>query len=104
MGAAVGGGPAAPLVAVDGAEVPIGIRPFVPDFDAVLAEVGNVGIALQEPEELMNDALQVQLLRGNHGEAGGQVKAHLVAEDGGSARARTVAFVGAGVEDVAEKA
>jgi hypothetical protein len=43
--AAIGRGPAAPLVAVDGAEIAVFIGPFVPDADAVVVQVFDVGVA-----------------------------------------------------------
>src|SRR3546814_8886218 len=73
--------PVAPLLAVDGAEVARLVGPFVPDADLVLLEVRDVGVALQEPEQLDDDRAQVQLLGGEEREASLQVESHLVAED-----------------------
>ncbi len=89
--------PATPLVAVNGAEVAFGVCPFVPDFYAVLFEISNVGIALKKPEELVDDALKVQLLRSHHRKAFGEVKAHLVAEYGAGAGTGAVALLDAGI-------
>jgi hypothetical protein len=41
----------------------------------------DVGFAPQEPEQFVDDGLEMQLLGGQHGEAGRQVESHLVAED-----------------------
>ena len=76
-----GGRPGAPLPAVDGAEVAVFIGPLIPDGDAVLLEVGDAGVASQEPEEFVDDGAQVELLGGQAGEARGEIEAHLVAED-----------------------
>ena len=78
--AAVGRRPAAPLDAVDGSQLAVLVRPFVPDRDAVLPQPAHVRVAAQEPEELVRDRLEVHLLRRHEGEALGQVEAHLVAE------------------------
>src|SRR6266568_4075234 len=50
-GARVGRGPRAPLLAVNRSELAALVRPFVPDRDAVLLEVLDVGVAAQEPEQ-----------------------------------------------------
>lgn len=55
-GAAVGGTPVGPLGAVDATEVAIFVGPFVPDIDVIFFEVLDVGIALKEPEEFVDDA------------------------------------------------
>jgi hypothetical protein len=54
-GAAVLGRPGAPLLAVDRAEIAVLVGPFVPNPHAVVVEVFDVGVAGQEPEQLMND-------------------------------------------------
>ncbi len=72
--------PGAPLLAIDRAKVAILVGPFVPDGDAVVVEIFDVGVAGQEPQELMDDRLQMQLLGGGDGKTVGKVKAHLVAE------------------------
>ena len=41
--------PIAPLRAIDAAEVAVFIGPFVPDRDAVLVQVTNVGVTAQKP-------------------------------------------------------
>ena len=43
--AAVRGGPAAPLVAVDGTQVPVLVGPFIPYGNSVFLEVAYVGAA-----------------------------------------------------------
>ena len=56
-GATVRRGQAAPLLAVNRAELAVLIGPLVPDADAVLAQVADVGVALEEPQQLVNDGL-----------------------------------------------
>ena len=94
---AVSTGPAAPLMAVYRAEATVLIRPFVPDAYAMFFEVGNIGIALQEPQQLIDNRLQVQLFSGHQGETLLQVEPHLVTKTAGGACAGTVGFFGAGV-------
>ena len=65
---------------VDRAKVAIGVGPFVPDGDAVVVQIFDVGVAVQEPEQLVHDRLQRQALGGQHREAGRQVEAHLMAK------------------------
>src|SRR5205085_4219699 len=63
---------------------------FVPDRHAALAQPVVVARTLQEPQQLVDDRLQVHLLRGDEREAFGQVEAHLLAEDAARARACAV--------------
>ena len=67
--AAVRRRPGAPLLAVDRAEVAVLVGPFVPDGDAVLVEIVDVGVAAQEPQQLVDDGLQMQLLGGDQRKA-----------------------------------
>ena len=98
-GLAVRRRPRPPLVAVDGAELAGVVGPLVPDGDAVLAQPPHVGVAGDEPEQLADDGLQVDLLRGDQREAVGQREPHLVAEDAAGARAGAVALLDTLVED-----
>ena len=83
---------------VDRAEIAVLVGPFVPDADAVFLEIGDIGIAAQEPDQLVDDRLQMQLLRRHQREAVGEIEAHLVAEDRFRAGAGPVGFDQAGVE------
>ena len=84
--------PGAPLLAVDGAEIAVGIGPFVPDRDPVGLEIGDVGIAVEEPDQLVDDRLEVQLLRRDQRKALGEIEADLPAEQRAHAGAGAVAF------------
>ncbi|GMA20152.1 hypothetical protein GCM10025862_21730 [Arsenicicoccus piscis] len=95
--------PGPPLVPVDRPEVTLLVGPLVPDADAALVQPGDVGVAAQEPEQLADDRAQVQPLGGEHGEAGREVEAHLVAEDAAGAGAGAVGLVHAGGEHVVEQ-
>ena len=85
-------GPRAPLLAVHRAEVALLVRPFVPDRHAVFLEVADVGVALQEPQQFVDDGLQVAFLGGDQREALCEVEAHLVAEHADRAGAGAVGF------------
>ena len=82
------GRPASPLIAVDRPKLAVGVGPFVPDRDAGLLQRAHVGLAAQEPEELVDDRLRVHLLRRQQRKSLGQREAHLVAEHRERARCR----------------
>src|SRR5215470_16850692 len=90
--AAVRRRPRAPLVAVDRTEIAVLVGPFIPDAHAVLVEIFDIGIAAQEPEQLVDDGFDVQLLGGEKGKATPKVEAHLMAEDRARADAGAVAL------------
>jgi len=48
-GFSIAGFPASPLFAVDGAEIAVLIRPFIPNAHAVFFEVADICIARDEP-------------------------------------------------------
>ena len=97
--AAVVVGPRTPLVTIDGTEFAVLVGPLVPDTDAVLLEVLHVGVAFEEPEQFVDDRLQMELLRGEQGEAVVEVVTRLGAEDADGAGACAVAFLCAFGED-----
>ena len=101
--AAVPGRPGPPLPAVHGAEVTAFRGPFVPDADTVLLQPGHVGIPVQEPDELIDDALQVQLLGGQQRKPVIEVAAELPPEHRQGAGAGAVVLAHAVVEDIPEK-
>jgi hypothetical protein len=102
--AAVRRAPVAPLRAIDAAEVAgFLVRPFVPDGHAALLQPAHIRLAAQEPEQLVDDGLEMQLLGGEHGKAVTQIKPRLRAEHGISARARAVGLELAVVEDMPEQ-
>lgn len=79
-------------------QVTIGIGPFVPDAYAVFLEILHVRVALQEPEQFVDDGFQMELLRRQTGKTVVQVETHLVAEHAERARARAVFLAYAFVE------
>jgi hypothetical protein len=91
-GGAVRRRPGAPLPAVDRTEIAVLVGPFVPDGDAMLVEIFDVGVAAQEPEQFVDDGFDVQLLGGDQREAGSEIEAHLMAEHRARANTRAVAL------------
>lgn len=100
---AVGASPRAPLMAVDGAEVAIGVGPLVPDGDLVVVEVLDVGVALEEPEEFVDDGAEVKFFGSEERESIVEVEAHLVAESADGTGAGAVVFWGTVIEYVLKK-
>ena len=100
---AVGTAPRAPLLAVHGSEVAVGVGPLVPDGNTVVVQVLYVGVAFQEPQQLVDNGAQVQFLSGEQRETLVEVETHLVAEHAAGARARAVHLVGAVVHHMTEQ-
>ena len=100
---AVGAFPTAPLLAVYGAQFAVLVGPLVPDADLVVLQIRDVGLALQEPQQLVDDRAQVQLLGGDQREAFVQVEAHLPAEHAARARAGAVGLLGTVLQHVAQQ-
>ena len=90
-------------MAVHRAEVAVFIGPFVPDRDAVFLQVFDVGVALQKPQQFVDDGAQVAFLGGDEREAFGEVEAHLVAKHREGAGAGTVVLARAVFEHVAHQ-
>ena len=82
--------PRAPLVSIDVPKVAVRICPFVPYPYAVFLQVFHVCVSFQEPQQFIDDGLQVQFLGGEQGESVFQVEAHLVSEHADGARACAV--------------
>ena len=95
--------PRAPLIAVDGSELAVRVGPLVPDGHAVFFEIGDVRRARQEPQQLVEDRLRVQLLRRQQRKAGREVEAHLVAEHRQRAGAGAIGLLDAVLEHVAHE-
>jgi hypothetical protein len=56
----------------------------------IIHQVLDVGITLQEPQQLMDNTLEEYALGGEQRETLTKVEAHLIAEDALCARSRTV--------------
>ncbi len=97
------GFPAAPLLSVHGTEIALRIRPFVPNADAVRLQIVDIGVALEEPEQFMDDGLDVDLFRRDERKTLRKVETHLVTEDALGPGASAVGFGGAVLLDGAKK-
>ena len=86
----VSGRPGAPLRAVNRPQIAILVGPLIPDADTIFLQIGGIGIAIEEPEQLVNDGAQVALLGSHQRETFRQIEAHLMAEQGDSTGAGTV--------------
>src|SRR5260370_32240179 len=84
--------PGPPLRSIDPSEIAIGVGPFVPDRNAVVLEIFDVGIAFEKPQQFVHDRFQRQLLGGQHRKPGGEIEAHLLAEYRQRAGAGAVVF------------
>jgi hypothetical protein len=100
---AVGGFPICPLRAIDAAEIAVGVCPFVPDRHAVVAEIFDVRLAAQKPEQFVGDGFEVDFFRGDERKIFLQRKPRLRAEHGKRARARAVGLELPVVEDVPQQ-
>src|SRR2546429_9964410 len=58
------------------------VRPFIPNRHAFFAQVANVGVPREKPEELMDDGAGVHLFRRQKWKPCAEVEAHLIAENG----------------------
>ncbi len=96
--AAVAGLPRAPLFPVHRPQVASLVGPCVPDRDAMLGEVPGVGVAGNEPQQLMENGSSVQLLGGHHGESLGEIESHLMAKHAAGSDARPIGLGDAFVE------
>lgn len=101
--APVRSGPGTPLFGINRAELPPFIRPFVPNRDAVILEILNIGVPLQEPEKFIDDRFEMDLFGRQEGETVIQIKTHLITEGADCSHTRTVFFLLPIGEDVPEK-
>jgi hypothetical protein len=67
-------------MAVNGTEVSVLVCPFIPDGNAVVRQVLDVGIALKEPKKLVDDGFKVDFLGRKQREAVVEVEPHLITE------------------------
>src|SRR3954451_11161242 len=72
--------PVAPLVAVDRPELSHRVGPLVPDRHASLLQPLHIGVAAQEPQQLVDDGFEMQLFRRQQREGGLEPEAQLPAE------------------------
>ena len=92
-GSTIAIGPSAPLAAIDGTQVSILVGPLVPDAYAMLLQPSHIGVTTQEPQQFIDDGLEVHLLGRQQGESVGQIAAQLIAEHTACACSRAVFLV-----------
>ena len=83
-------------------EVAVGVGPFVPDSHPVLLQITHISVAGKEPQQLMDDTLQMHLFGGYEGESLAEVITVLIAEHRNSTRACSVGLHGAVLQNVAQ--
>lgn len=76
----IGGWPASPLGSIHGSQFAILVGPFVPDAHPVFFEVGDVGGAFEEPQQLVYDGLEVEFFGRDQRKALAEIKPQLVTE------------------------
>ena len=86
--------PRPPLPAIHRAQFAIGIGPLIPDTHPGLLKAADVGLATKEPEQLVNDALGVNLLGRYQWKTILQIEAHLPTKHRERARAGSIGFHG----------
>ncbi len=97
---AIGRRPGAPLGAINRAQIAILVGPLIPDADTVLFQIGGIGVAIEEPEQLVNDGTQVTFLGGDQRETLRQIEAHLMAEQGDGTSTSPIRLDGALIQDL----
>ena len=90
-------------MSVDRTEIAVLISPLVPDGHVVVVQVADIGIALQKPQQLVNDGAQMQFLGGDQRKPLGEIEAHLVAEHADRTGAGTILLAGAVVAHMAHQ-
>ena len=88
----VGSRPRAPLVAIDVPQIAVGVSPLVPNTHAVVLQILDIGVAGQEPQQLMDYRFQVQFFCCQARKTVVQVEPHLIAESTYGASSGAVAF------------
>src|SRR4051794_13301147 len=54
-------GPRPPLAAIDGPQLALSVGPFVPNRYAMLVEITDISFAAEEPQEFVDDRLEMHL-------------------------------------------
>ena len=91
--------PAPPLMTVNRPQLTLLVGPLIPDRDAVVPEVFDVGIAGEKPDQLVDDRFQMQLLGRDQRKPIREVEAQLRTEQRERAGAGPVLLGNALVED-----
>src|SRR5690606_17327331 len=86
-----------------GLDEPRSERPLIPDRNAIVYEVLDVGASLEEPQQLVDNALHVQLFGRNRREPLLEIETHLMAEDAQRPCAGAIVLPGAIVQNVLQQ-
>src|SRR3990167_9148587 len=98
--AAAGPSPRPPLLAIHRPEIPALCRPFITNRNTILFEIADVRRTHQKPEKFVDDRTRRKLLRCEHGKSIAEIKPQLCAKHRVRARARSVVFCRAAIEDM----
>ena len=96
-------GPRAPLVTIDVSKVTILVGPLIPNAHSTLLQPLGIRIALQEPQEFVDDRLQMQFFCCEERESLLQVESHLIAKYRDGASAGAVSFLYSFFQDAVEQ-
>ncbi len=69
------------------------ISPLIPYVHVMILQILYVRTALQKPEQLVDDEVERNFLRGHEWKSSSKVKAHLMTKEAVGPRASTVVFV-----------
>jgi hypothetical protein len=94
-GTAVRRRPAPPLITIHRSQLALFVGPLIPDGHAMILQVLHVAIALQKPEQFIDDRAQVQLFGRHRRETGRQIEAHLIAKNTQRPRSSAIFFANA---------
>lgn len=102
-GLAIGSGPTAPLMAIHRAQVPVFIRPLIPDPDAMVLQVLHICISFEEPKQFVDNGFDVEFFGGQHGESLLQIHPHLVPECADRSGTGPIVLLNAVIEYMSEE-
>lgn len=66
---------------IDWTKFTILVGPLVPDAYSIILEIFHIGVAGKKPQQLVDDALQMEFLGGEQWESVSHVESHLMSED-----------------------
>ena len=87
---------------IHGPQFAVLVGPLIPDADTVVLQIFYVGVALQEPEQFVDDRLQMEFLRGQQGKPVVEVISALGTKDADGTSASTVTFLSTFRQDAVE--
>jgi hypothetical protein len=100
---AVGSFPGSPLLAIYRPQFTVLVCPLVPDAYPIFRKVAYVGFTFYEPQQFMDNTLNVKLLGCNQRKPMLQVETHLVTENAPGSSTSAVSFVNSLVQNMLQK-